>query len=173
MNDKRVAELYLPNITVHPGDTLAEIAERVREHAKFNGLHVITSRVVRNRYSDETVGCRITVPERQKDDALGNRIWPEGMKCRNWNSRPQENSGNLRNERYQENERYEERQRPQQYNHPRRNHYYSTQKANHYDYRAPREDYLEYDQRQYVYNSWEDRYEDRDGNDHEYTSWRQ
>ena len=35
------------------------------------------------------MGCRITVPERHVDDALGNRVWPEGIKCRRWSSQKQ------------------------------------------------------------------------------------
>ena len=81
----RTAELYLPNIAKHDGDSLKDIAEMVRERARKGGLYVITSRVVQNRYNRNIVGCRITVPERQMDDALGNRVWPRGMKARKWN----------------------------------------------------------------------------------------
>ena len=83
----KVVELYLPNISRHPDDTLGEVAEIVREYGKNGGLNIISSRVVRNRFTDNTVGCRITVPERQVDDALGSRMWPSGMKCRRWEKR--------------------------------------------------------------------------------------
>ena len=83
----RVAELYLPNITRYTDDTLGDVAERVREHGKRGGLNIIASRIVRNRFNDNIVGCRITVPERQQDDALGNRVWPAGIKCRRWEKR--------------------------------------------------------------------------------------
>ena len=83
----RTVELYLPNISRHDDDTLGDVAERVREHGKRGGLNIISSRIVRNRFTDSTVGCRITVPERQQDDALGNRVWPSGMKCRRWEKR--------------------------------------------------------------------------------------
>ena len=82
----RTVELYLTNISKHPSDSLKDIAEMVRECARSGGVYVIASRVIQNRFRDDIVGCKITVPEQQQDDVLGSgsRIWPEGMTCRRW-----------------------------------------------------------------------------------------
>ena len=85
----RTVELYLPNLAKHPDDSFGDIGAMVRECGKRGRVHVITSRVVQNRYNENIVGCRITVPERHVDDALGNRVWPEGIKCRRWSSQKQ------------------------------------------------------------------------------------
>ncbi len=56
----------------------------VRDHVKSNRLRLLTGRVVKNRYSDETCGCRITVPEDKADNYMTPDFWPTGIKCRHW-----------------------------------------------------------------------------------------
>ena len=53
----------------------------------------MSARIITNRVTEDMVGCRITVPARQVDDALSN-IWPENVECKRWNNR---NSGRRHN----------------------------------------------------------------------------
>ena len=48
-------------------------------------------RVISNRYCEDMVGCKISVPVRQVDDALGTRIWPDDVVCRRWR-KPRQNA---------------------------------------------------------------------------------
>ena len=115
----RTVELYLPNIAKHPDDSLGDVAAMVRECARKGGLYVITSRIVQNRFNENIVGCKITVPERQMDDALGNRVWPEGMKARKWSSEKPVNERKKQPARFQNgprrNQRQYQREPPQSY----------------------------------------------------------
>ena len=99
-HNSRSVELYLPNIAKHPEDSLKDVAEMVRDQGRRCGIYILESRVIRNRYNSNVVGCKISVPERQVDDALGNRVWPEGIKARRWSAqkrgRQNENRGQPR-----------------------------------------------------------------------------
>ena len=176
----RTVELYLPNITKHPDDSLRDVAERVRHHAKTRGLHVVTSRIITNKFSSNTVGCHITVPERQQDDALGNRVWPDGMKCRRWTDRSSKNGVGSRQFISQDHQRYNYRQRQQEHIQDYRGgqEYYRNSNAvgssassdhcrslngdYHYYYDDDHDEYEDPQENQY-YNSWEDRYEHQRG----------
>ena len=84
----QTADMYLANIERHDGDTLKEIADLVKHHCKKRGLRVISARVFTNKFSDEKVGCKITIPAAQVDDALSQRKWPPSVTCRRWSKEP-------------------------------------------------------------------------------------
>ena len=42
------------------------------------------ARVITKRRCVDVVGCRITIPIRQIDDVLGNRMWADDVICRRW-----------------------------------------------------------------------------------------
>ena len=44
----------------------------------------MSARVIANKFCDDVVGCRIAVPIRQTDDALGTRMWLDEVTCRRW-----------------------------------------------------------------------------------------
>ena len=44
----------------------------------------MSARFIQLRHIDDVVGCKITIPARQIDDALGSRMWPDEMSCRRW-----------------------------------------------------------------------------------------
>ena len=96
VKQERGVELYVQNIQRHAGDIFKDIADRVRSYCKAKGLRVMSARIIKIRASEDMVGCRITVPERQVDDALGD-MWPADVKCRRW-----ENKGGRR---WQDNQR--------------------------------------------------------------------
>ena len=170
--NSRTVELYLPNLSKHPDDSLKDMAEIVRECGRKGGVHVITSRIVQNRYNDNVVGCRITVPERQQDDALGNRVWPYGIKCRRWTSQKQKPDRNVRNHqsgdpKYFGSAYYTRTwERSKGYWTERED--FSNEDENEELEGESREKYYYYDEDQGYegceYEDWEDRY-DADGND--------
>ena len=56
----------------------------VRTYCAKKGLRVMMARIIVNKFCEDVVGCRMTVPIRQTDEMLGNRIWPDEMICRRW-----------------------------------------------------------------------------------------
>ena len=87
--------MNLQNIKRFNDDSLKDIAERVRQYGSDHGIKIIASRVYTNRFSDDTVGCRITIPASHVDDALSHRIWPKEVKCRRWKKRTHGADGNF------------------------------------------------------------------------------
>ena len=100
-------ELYVQNIARGDDESDKSIADKVRKYCKDKGVRVMAARVISNRFCDDMVGCRITVPARQVDDALGSRMWPEDVVCRRWRkARPAEGTvGGEGNERANDGER--------------------------------------------------------------------
>ena len=78
--------LYVQNIERREGETLKAIADRVRAYLRSKSIRVMAARIIPNRFCEDTVGCRISVPARQVDSVLGNRIWPDNVSCRRWSS---------------------------------------------------------------------------------------
>ena len=76
--------LYVQNIKRNDNSTLGEIASLVRSHLKGNGIRCLSAQVIRNRFVEDTVGCKIMVPLRQKDEVIGIKIWPDKIRCREW-----------------------------------------------------------------------------------------
>ena len=76
--------LYVQNIRRDSGTTMGEIASLVKSHLKENDVRCLYARAIRNKYVDDTVGCKIVVPLRQKDEVIGIKIWPDNVRCREW-----------------------------------------------------------------------------------------
>ena len=76
--------MYVQNIRREPGMSPGKVAALVRNHLKEKGVRCLYAEVIRNRYVDDTVGCKIIVPLRQKDKVIGIKIWPDKVKCREW-----------------------------------------------------------------------------------------
>jgi hypothetical protein len=75
--------LYLEDIA--RGDsTDAELANAVKQHAKSKGIRVMTAMIVSNRFCEDTVGCKIRIPEGQEQKAMCSYVWPDEIVCRRW-----------------------------------------------------------------------------------------
>ena len=85
-------ELYVFNIKRKATETLKDIAVKVRKHCVSKGIRVMGARTITNRFCQDSVGCRITVPIKQKSQVLSDDMWPQSIACRKW-----ENSGSRRN----------------------------------------------------------------------------
>ena len=80
----RTAQLYVQNIEIEPDWYEEDIIEEVKQHASNQGVHVTNASVVYNKYDEDLVGCRITVPDIDKSRVVGENFWPKPIKCRVW-----------------------------------------------------------------------------------------
>lgn len=96
-------ELYVQNIAIEQGESLKDVADMVRAHCVKKGIRIMSARTITNKFCRDVVGCRITIPVRQTDDALGIRIWPDGMSCRRWRKSARNNENNESRESRQDN----------------------------------------------------------------------
>ena len=86
--------LYLKNISVDPSDTDDQICTHIRSHAKSQDLRVMNIDVIQSRYVQDTVGCKLTVPKYQAEDAKAAHTWPDYITCQDW--RPYRKSSNVK-----------------------------------------------------------------------------
>ena len=55
--------LYVRNIRREDEQNDDEIIKMVKLHAKYYGVRVVSARIIRNRYDDDIVACKITVTD--------------------------------------------------------------------------------------------------------------
>ena len=77
------------------GQTEEDIMLQVKQHAKKKGVRVMATRLIKNRFAEDIVGCRVTVPLSNVDELLDVRFWPEPIECREWAMRIQKSKQNL------------------------------------------------------------------------------
>ncbi len=65
-----------------------ELKTDIKAHARDNGLRVMYIRVISHRMFQDSVSCKLLVPENQEYLALKPDFWPEDVKCRRWNKDP-------------------------------------------------------------------------------------
>ena len=56
----------------------------IRSYGKERGLRIMATEIIKNRYCDDVVGCKIKVPESQEQKAISGYFWPEDVLCRRW-----------------------------------------------------------------------------------------
>ena len=88
---EQAVELYVQNIARYNDESDQCVADKLRNYCKNKGIRIMAVRVISNRYCEDMVGCKISVPVRQVDDALGTRIWPDDVVCRRWR-KPRQNA---------------------------------------------------------------------------------
>ena len=76
--------LYLENVKVPVGASNGQVIASVCGHAKKNQIDVMACFVRRNKYVQNTVGCRITVAESQVQRCKFHNVWPQYVVCRDW-----------------------------------------------------------------------------------------
>ena len=69
-------------------DTDEDVTRNIKEHAKSKGLRIMSQKVIRNRYVEDVVGCKIIIPMSQEHLALTPGFWPDGIECRHWEHLP-------------------------------------------------------------------------------------
>ena len=61
-----------------------EIKSDIKAHTREKGLRVMYIRLISHRMYQDTVSCKLLVPENQEYLALKPDFWPEDVKCRRW-----------------------------------------------------------------------------------------
>ena len=55
------------------------------------------ARVIHNRFDDDIVECKITVPDDEVRIVVSSSFWPDPVKCREWNNSDSKNKYNGNN----------------------------------------------------------------------------
>ena len=151
LKTEQSADMYVENIERRPHDQLKDIAERVRRYCREKGIRVMQARVITNRRCVDVVGCRITIPVRQIDDVLGNRMWPDEVICRRWKNQQGLRAGRRREYDDGRRRQYREDEGREQYDAQ----YAGDRNGDYWDYRRDddaRGDYRGHSDR---YNHWQ------------------
>lgn len=78
------AFLYLENVAKGVDDSDATAINNVKSYAQKGQLRVMSVKVIHNRFCEDVVGCRISVPQTQTAHVLDQDFWPEDIFCRPW-----------------------------------------------------------------------------------------
>lgn len=89
-----VHNLYLENIKIPPGSKNGEIIRSIVDYAGQHNVRVMSCFVKRNRVSRNQVGCKVTVPVNQVHKCKFSDMWPEHVKCRDWEQKPRKQKRN-------------------------------------------------------------------------------
>ena len=84
---EKTRDLYLSNIKFPRCATHRQIIEEVTGHAEARNVRIAYVKVFRNRYNQDTVGCKISVPITHVNKIMLSGFWPEYVECRNWEPR--------------------------------------------------------------------------------------
>ena len=130
---EQTVQMYIKNIEIDNLKQIDKVKEKVSNYLQKNGVKVFKMQVIRNRYVDTTIGCRITIRDSQREKIEQKSFWPAGIECRQWGRKRQyreyasdeENSyGNRwsdkydrhnRNDRYSRYDRYDNNDRYDRY----------------------------------------------------------
>lgn len=92
--------IYVSNIARDVSESDDMVKSRVRKYVKKKSTaRIISVQVVRNRYSEDTVGCKLTIPISVQEILLAPGFWPEDVKCREWSRNRRPNERQKRDER--------------------------------------------------------------------------
>lgn len=102
--------VYLRDVYVHANETENELKTKVREHASLKDVRIMNIHIKYNRYTDDTVGCKLAIPSNCLNKVLENDFWPEDISCRRWvdhsgrtRERHAPDTGNSRSDRNNDN----------------------------------------------------------------------
>ncbi len=80
--------LYVRNIET--GNlTDEEICQDVKDYGTSVGIRIMYAHIVRNRFCEDVVGCKILVPDTKVEQATSWGTWPDDIECRKWEKRTQ------------------------------------------------------------------------------------
>ena len=84
--------MYVRNIEVNERSD-DEICRDMKLFGKSIGLRIMFTGIVRNRYCEDVVGCKIRIPTTQVDEATDISTWPDDVECRKWERKTQKGYG--------------------------------------------------------------------------------
>ena len=80
-------KVYVQNLHRKPGQHLREISDNVRKYCSSKGVRSMNAFAIRNKVTDDMVGCQLTVPMRYYDTVIADRFWPAEVVCKKWESK--------------------------------------------------------------------------------------
>ena len=80
----KTQELYVEQVQINSEMSNKDIAECVTEYCGNKGINIKSCWVRRNRYNNESAGCKISVPIEQAERCKNGGIWPDNIVCRDW-----------------------------------------------------------------------------------------
>ena len=80
---EKSATLYVRNIS-RADRSDEDVCKDVRSYGTLSGVRFMQVDVVKNRYCQDVVGCRIKVPASQADTVTSVEFWPDDVECREW-----------------------------------------------------------------------------------------
>ena len=121
--------MHIKNIEIEHVTQINRVHKKIKKYLENKGVKVFKMEIVRNRFVDTTVGCRVTIKESQKEELEKSDFWPEGIECRAWgkkyqfnkyrqqrrdmydmyNERDEDDRNSWRYGRYEDQDRYDDR----------------------------------------------------------------
>ena len=80
-------KVYVQNLHRKPGQPLREISDNVRKYCSSKGVRSMNAFTIRNKVTDDMVGCQLTIPMRYYDKVIADRFWPAEVVCKKWESK--------------------------------------------------------------------------------------
>ena len=80
----KTIQMYVKNIEIDSKHKVEQAEEKVRKYLLSKEIRVYKAQVIKNRFVDTVVGCKITIAENQKCRLEQPYFWPEHIECRPW-----------------------------------------------------------------------------------------
>jgi len=84
IREEKSCTLYVKNINVDEEERDEDIGHIVKDYAKQRNIRVMSTKVIRNKYVQDVVGCKLVIPQSQEHFVLAAEFWPHGITCRRW-----------------------------------------------------------------------------------------
>ena len=84
---ERGTALYVEHIQTMEDDSEEDIIKCVKDYAEHGGIRVMSAKVIKNRFCQDVVGCKVFIPEKQIRLACSPSFWPDPVSCRVWEDR--------------------------------------------------------------------------------------
>ena len=83
---ERGTTMYLRNIRIDDEND-DQIFRMIKDHCNYSNVRIMSYKVIRNRYANDCVGCKIVIPLSQEHIVMRPEFWPCEVECRRWEIR--------------------------------------------------------------------------------------
>ncbi len=91
---EKTVTIYAKNIAREDMENDDAVKAKVRKYVKKKrDVRIVSIQVVRNKFCDDTVGCKLCIPANAMDYLLAPGFWPDDVQCREWSRRPPNGRG--------------------------------------------------------------------------------
>jgi hypothetical protein len=81
--------VYVNNIWVETEYIPNDITNRLKSYCNKAGIQIFYTELVPNKWRDDIVGCKVTVPKHQANTVKSEGFWPDYITCRDWSFNPE------------------------------------------------------------------------------------